>query len=328
MGRTLRRVAVAGITVVTIVAVPTAALAAPTDLARARRAVSYLATQQRSNGAIYAFSPVGSTADAVMAFVASGGGRDQMIRALGFLRRRVAAGAVKKIGLQAKVVLAATAAQRDPRTFGGRNLVKAIRGRLGGDGHFGSSSVFDDALAVLALEATGLTPALRAASWLLTAECPDGGWAYDEPYDSSTDDADCWDGTVGDYFPADSNTTGYVVQALVGMQATDWSGTAPFDFFDAIRAGGGWPYSAGFDADANSTGLVIQAYAAAGIAVPSGGMIALRKFQNLRCGAFAFSVGGPADVGATIGAVPGLMRKAFPLSGSVRRGLVPTGACP
>jgi hypothetical protein len=325
MGQTLRRVAVAGIAVVTIVAVPSAALAVPSDLVRARRAVSYLATQQRPNGAIRAFSPAGSTADAVMAFVASGVGRDQMRRALGFLRRRVAAGKVTQIGLQAKVVLAVTASHRDPRTFGGTNLVKAIRSQLGGDGHFGTSAVFDDALALLAIEAAGRTPALRAATWLLSAECPDGGWAYDKPYDSTTDDTHCSDGVI-DYFPSDTNTTGYVIQALVAMRSTDWTG-APFSFFDDVRAGAGWPYSAGLDADANSTGLVIQAYSAAGVPVPTGGMIALRKFQNVRCGAFAYSVGGPADVGATIGAVPGLMRKAFPLSGIVRRGLVPTAEC-
>jgi hypothetical protein len=328
MGRTLRRMAVATVATVALVAVPLAAIAAPiADRTRAARAVSYLAKQQRPNGSIVAFSPVGSTADAVLAFVASGSGRDRMNRALGFLRRRVAGGHVTALGLQAKVVIAVSAARRDPRTFGGTNLVKAIRSQLGSDGHLGTSAVFDDALGVLAIEAAGLTPALRAASWLLAAECPDGGWAYDTPYDASTDDRHCDDGSGSDYFLSDTNTTSYVVQALIEMQAADWTGRTPFQFFSKVRAGG-WPYTGGFEADANSTGLVIQAYAAAALRVPNGGMIALRRFQDVGCGAFAFNVGGPPDVGATIGAVPGLLREALPFSGSVRRGLAHTTACP
>lgn len=331
MGPTLRRVIVAAASAVVIVAVPVAAVAAPlTDQQRAARAVSYLAGQQKPSGAIVAFSAIGSTADAVLAFVAAGVGRDQMNAALGFLRRQVVAGNVTDIGLQAKVVLAATAAGRDPRTFGGTNLVKAIRDQLGSDGHFGTSAVFDDALSLLAIESAGQTPALRTSTWLLEAQCPDGGWAYDKPYDNSTDDADCFDGTGTDFFTADTNTTSYVVQALIAMQATDWPGTTPFQFFKSVRAGSaaGWPYSDGFDADANSTALVLQAYASAGLATPAGSLIALRKFQYASCGAFAFNVGGPADVGASIGAVPGLLRRAIPFTGTVRRGLVPVAGCP
>jgi hypothetical protein len=338
MGPTLRRVVsaatsalvVLSITMLSVAAGADVTAAAPlTDQQRSERAVSYLAGQQRPSGAIVAFSPVGSTADAVLAFVAAGIGREQMNAALGFLRRQVVAGKVTDLGLQAKVALAVTAANRDPRSFGGTNLVQSIRTQLASDGHFGSSAVFDDALAVLAIESAGLTPALRAATWLLEAQCPDGGWAYDKPYDSSTDDADCFDGTGTDYFTADTNTTSYVVQALIGMQATDWPGTTPFQFFKAVRTGstGGWPYSAGFDADANSTALVLQAYASAALASPPGSLIALRKFQNAACGAFAFNVGGPADVGASIGAVPGLQRKALPFTGTVRAGLVPVTAC-
>jgi hypothetical protein len=328
MGRTLRRVAIVTTTALTLVVVPLAASAAPiADRTRAARAVSYLAKQQRANGSIVAFSPVGSTADAVLAFVASGTGRDRMNRALGFLRRQVAGAHVTELGLQAKVVIAVSAARRDPRSFGGTNLVRTIRSQLGSDGHFGTSAVFDDALAVLAIESVGLAPALRAASWLLAAACPDGGWAYDRPYDASTDDRHCDDGSGTDYFLSDTNTTSYVVQALIEMHAADWAGRTPFQFFSKVRSGG-WPYSGGFEADANSTALVIQAYAAAGLPVPKGGMIALRKFQAVGCGAFAFNAGGPADVGATIGAVPGLLRRALPFSSPVRRGLAHTTPCP
>jgi hypothetical protein len=330
MGRTLRRLAAAFISVV-VVAIPlTAHSALLTDQRRAERAVAFLASKQRPNGSIVAFSPVGSTADAVVAFVAAGVGRTRMGKAIGYLRTQVAAGKVGTVGLQAKVVLAVSAAGLDPRAFGGKNLIKALRDTVSG-GHFGSSAVFDDAMALLAIESAGVTPGSTTANWLLAAQCPDGGWAYDQPYEGVSDDAHCYDGSPTDYFSSDSNTTSYVVQALTNMSKTDWVAD-PFAFFPTVRDHTkGWGYSAGFTTDANSTALVLQAYATAGLPTPSGGMTALRKLRYPACGAFAYSYDGSKktdpDVGATIGAVPGILRATFPLSGRVRTGLPRVKAC-
>jgi hypothetical protein len=314
--------------------VPASAQAAAlTDAQRARRAVAYLAQQQRPNGAIVAFSNIGSTSDAVMAFVAAGEGRTQMNRAIAFLRGRVSSGAVNTIGLQAKVVMAVSAAGLDPRNFGGQNLLAGIRSTIGPDGHYGDAAVFDDALAVLAVESAGLTPSVRAANWLLSAQCPDGGWAYDAPYQSGIDDAHCFDGSGTDFFTSDSNTTSYVVQGLTEMASTDWI-ASPFAFFDTVRdpANGGWSYSAGFLAtDANSTGLVLQAYSATGQTTPHGALAALRRLQYPACGAFAYSWNGAVksdpDVGATVGAVPGMLLTAFPVHGAVADTLPAIKAC-
>lgn len=331
MGRTLRRVVASLLSAAVVAAAPAAAHAAVlTDRQRAERAVAYLASKQRDNGSIVAFSPIGSTADAVGAFVAAGVGRVKMRNAIAFLRDRVAADKVDTVGLQAKVVLAVTAAGLDPRTFGGTNLVAAIRGTLAG-GHFGTSAVFDDATALLALEAAGVTPTAATATWLAAAQCPDGGWAYDQPY-APGDDRHCNDGSGNDFFTSDTNTTSLVVQALTGLSSTAWV-HSPFAFFTKLRddARGGWGYTAGFGTDANSTALVLQAYAAAARPTPSGGLIALRKLQYPRCGAFAFSyrggTKGDPDVGATIGAVQGLLREPFPVSGTVASGLPAVPAC-
>jgi len=322
MGRIPARLAAAALCAGVLVGVAGSVHAAPlTDRARAERAVAYLASRQKASGAIVAFSPIGSTADAVSSFAAAGVGRTRMNRALGFLRGRVQAGRVDSIGLQAKVVLAVSAAGANPRDFGGVNLVRALRDTLAG-GHFGASAVFDDATAVLALESAGVTPGTNVAAWLLKAQCPDGGWAYDLPY-TPGDDAHCFDGSGTDFFTSDSNATSLVVQALARMSSTDWL-ASPFAFFDTVRDGvnGGWAYSTAFIAtDANSTGLVLQAYVAAGLRIPAGGLQALRKLQYARCGAFAFTSSGATkgdpDVGATIGAVPGLLRTPFPVSGAV-----------
>ena len=82
-----------------------------------------------------------------------------MRAALGYLRRQVAAGNVSGVGLQAKVVMAVSAAGRDPRTFGDTNLLQAIRSQIGDDGHIGDAAVFDQALGVLAIEPAGMKPA-------------------------------------------------------------------------------------------------------------------------------------------------------------------------
>ncbi|MEO8292827.1 MAG: hypothetical protein ABI635_06775, partial [Actinomycetota bacterium] len=44
----------------------------------------------------------------------------------------------------------------------------------------------------------------------------------------------------------------------------------------------------------------------------SGGFGALRRLQ-LNCGAWPYQAGGPADVGATIGAILGILRQPLPV---------------
>jgi hypothetical protein len=340
MGRTLRRVTATLLTVAVsgavVLSFAASARAAPlTDQQRADRAAAYLRAHQRENGSIVAFSAIGSTADAVSAFVAAGVGRTAMTNAIGYLRAQVALGHVTQIGQQAKVVIAVDAAGLNPATFGGTNLLATISSTIGSGGHYGTSAVLDDALVMLAIESSGAVPPTKAAVWLLEAQCPDGGWAYDKPYDKTTgDNAHCSDGPK-DFFPSDSNTTSYVVQALANMSDTDWVHD-PFGssgFFSHLRdkVRGGWPYSSGLPTDANSTALVVQAYRAAKLAVPVGSIQALRNLQYTSCGAFAYSwskgTRTGADVGATIGAILGLLRKPFPVSGEVAAGVPAVPKC-
>lgn len=316
-----RRLVAPLLTLAVVVALPTSAGATLTNQERAERGASFLAFAQKPNGSIPAFSPIGSTADAVLAFVATGvGRRDQIRSALAYLRRQVIAGNVVGVGLQGKVVMAASAAKRDPRDFGGENLLKQIRSTIDDDGHMDDAAVFDQALGMLAIESAGVDPSAKVIGWLHDAQCPDGGWAYDAPYAPATDDEHCDDGD-SDFFTSDSNTTAYVIQAMEAGGAGSFDHD-PFSFFDTVRDGdhGGWAYSTGFlVTDSNSTGLVIQAYASADEPLPSGALDALRDLQYRRCGAWAFTWDGDArtepDVGATIGAVPGILRTPLPIRG-------------
>lgn len=340
MGSTRRRV-IASLSVIGVLA-GTAGVAGASPRAaadRVRSAIAYLATQQRPNGSIPAFSPIGSTSDAVLSIVAAGVGKPQLRAALVYLRRQVLADRVSTIGLQAKVAMAAAAAGRDPRSFGDLNLVKALRATIGADGRFGDAPVFDDALAVIALEASGAKVPVRAVTWLLDAQCPDGGWQYDEPA-SPGEDEDCLSATdpANDFFASDTNTTSYVVQAIEaaggGTIAND-----PFAFFTSIRDAryGGWGYSWGVEtSDANSTALVIQAYVSAGMPLPRGAMAALRALRDTSCGGWSFTwVEGPdgptpddPNPGATIGAVLGILRQPLPVPpGAVRGAATPRPGC-
>jgi hypothetical protein len=332
MHRMLRRSAVAvfGLALVAGAAGPAFALS---DHGRATRGSAYLVSQQQPDGSINGFSPIGSTSDAVLAFVASKVGGAAMNRAIGFLQAQTSIGKVVGIGLTAKVVMALDAAGRNPRRFGGHNLLKEIESTRGRDGHYGTSSVFDDALAVLAVVSAGDTPPAAASTWLLDGQCPDGGWAYDAPYDPQHDDAHCHSGD-GDFFNSDSNTTSYVVQGLEATAHPDWTAD-PFAFFDTLRdpEHGGWSYDASFvTTDANSTSLVIQAYVAASRSLPKGGLAALRDLQHAKCGAWAYSwngdqIGDP-DVGATIAAIPAVLQISLPIPpGHPKKGVPGVPSC-
>jgi hypothetical protein len=334
MGRTLRRVALLFVASSLLVwqGAPANAL---TDATRAARAVSYLASQQRQDGSIRAFSAIGSTSDAILAIVAAGTGHAAMYKALTYLHSQTAAGNVNTIGLRAKVALALEATGQNPHGFAGHNLLREITSTLGSDGRFASASVLDQSLAILAIEGNDETAPVSSVNWLATAQCPDGGWAYDQPYNPTDDDAHCLSisAPATDYFESDTNTTAYVVQAQESAGTAAFV-TNPFPFFRVIRdpVHLGWGYTWGFQTtDADSTALVIQAYKSAGKSAPKESLIAMRELQYAACGAFAFTWNGSKrsgpDIGATIGAVPGLLHMAFPFKGAVVGNPPATPAC-
>ncbi len=309
------------------------AAAGPTLGKRARVATGYLASQQQADGSLPGFTPIGSTSDAILSFVAARRGSKQVARALDFLREHIEdANNVGRIG---KVVMAVEAAGADPRDFGGRDLIQELRDSRQQSGQYGADTpddpfdgeVINHALAVLALAAAGQDPGRQATSWLIEAQCPDGGWQYNDP-PAETDDEHCNNGTEFDPI-TDTNTTSYALQAIVaGVGATDLTYN-PFRYLRSVRdrRKDGW----GFDAnnrltDTNSTALVIQAFAAYRKELPTGAMRALTKLQYRLCGekrgAFAHSYEqredgsykktGP-DVGATIGAILGLLKEPLPV---------------
>jgi hypothetical protein len=312
---------------IAIAATPAAAI---TDRRRAWAAAGYLASRQAEDGTFAgSVSPVGGTADAVVSLVAARRGPRVIGRSLGYLADQVRGGEVDTVGLRAKVVMAARAGGRNPRRFGGENIVHDIRMTLQSDGRYGETTpVFDQTLAILALTGVGVPIPESAETWLAQAQCDDGGWQYDEPA-AGDDDEHCWDGTDTDFFQSDTNTTALAVQALESVGAEP-PGADPFGYFDAARdpIKRGWGYDLTFNlTDANSTSLVIQAFVASDRDAPHTAERALRNLQYDVCGnnhgAFALSWQDPEgdgtykrtgpDTYATTGAILGLLDQALPV---------------
>lgn len=309
----------------------TAAAAAPSLKRRARVAAGYLATQQQSDGSLPGFSPLGSTADAVVSLVAAKRGPRMIREAVAYLEANVAE--ADTIGETAKLVMAVVAAGQDPLDFGGRNLVQEIVSSEQNNGRYGATTeVFNHALAMLALEAAPTAdPSTNALTWLVEAQCGDGGWQFDEPARAAEDEHCANAQDAGDFFQSDTNTTSYAVQAIAAHpQATAPLENSPFRFFRQIRdpEKRGWGYTWAFRlTDTNSTALVIQAFRAAGKALPKGAMRALKKLQYRLCGkrggAFPYSyepreAGGynktGPDAGATIAGILGLLKRPLPIA--------------
>ena len=106
-------------------------------------------------------SSLGATMEAVFAIV--GGGEDPATWVQGgstpisFLESQ-ASNALATPGDTAKLILAAVAAGRDPRDFGGLDLVSSLEAALDEGGLYGgpqAGNVFAQSLAILALNATG-----------------------------------------------------------------------------------------------------------------------------------------------------------------------------
>jgi hypothetical protein len=299
-------------------------VAAATKSGRARMAVHWLSHQQNDDGSFPGFSTIGSTADAVVAFSAAERSPDDIAEALDFLRTNEAD--VDSIGEIAKVVMALEAGGANPRDFAGRDLVQEILDSRQPTGRFGATTeVLNHALAMIALKAAGVERTEAEVDWLLSAQCDDGGWQFDEP-PGLRDNSHC-QSPDGDFFVSETDATAYAVIALAGEKR--WSRTAPkspFRFFKVRRdrVKKGWGYDLTYPiTSSNSTALVIEAYRTHDKSLPDGATKALIKLQYRLCGeragAFAFSyenVDGKwqrqdPDVGATIGSILGLVPRPY-----------------
>ena len=269
----------------------------PVDPARATAAIDWLAGELDSNGGtLPGFTPGstdwGVTADAVLTHVAAGRGgdasaqaaTDQLSGALpAYTTFEPDIAGVRVAGATAKVLLVLISQGRDTSDIGsvggtgGVDLEAELRSLMGTtvehagrfadrvpDPTWDASNGFGQALSVLALaRTTGGVPA-EAVAYLMTQQCPAGGFRLSYPplagpaVGCTTDPS------------ADGDSTALAVQALLATTRTPTSDAALARAVAWLIArqdpstggfGGSGPTSA---VNANSTGVIAQALRAAG----------------------------------------------------------------
>lgn len=204
----------------------------------------------------------GLTADAVLAFAASGTNAGPAAKAWGWLSTpdNVAAytgdgKAEAYAGATAKLALTAEVRHVDPTAVGGRDLVAQLRGLLAPGGRFTDRSQYGDfsnsfgqSYALLALARTDKGAPGAAVSFLAGTRCADGG------YPASFGAATC---------TSDPDATALAVQALLATGRTHAAATGARWLAAHQGADGGFA-AAGGPENANTTGLAAQALSAAG----------------------------------------------------------------
>ncbi len=294
--------------------VPTAQAAGPYREA-ALGALSWIASQQQADGSFPGFGP-GSTADAVFAICAVGGDPNGFLRGENSPISFLAAHAQELFthaGGTAKAILAVLCAGKDPRRFGGVDLVAALEKAY--DGRTGSygDNLTEHAFAILALSAAGRPIPAAAVDHLRRTQTPEGGWA--------------WDGNPASG-GADTNSTALAVQALIasGVATSDPAVRNALAYLHTQQnADGGFPYAKpspwGSESDTNSTAYVIQALLSAGEdpegpawTVEGHTPLSFLLGMQLPNGAFRWQAPVPGENAlATYQAVPALMLRPFPL---------------
>lgn len=291
----------------------TPAASAEADL---QAAATWLMSQQGEDGGFAGLdgtSDPSITIDAIVALVAAGergiDTQEAVDDAVAWLGEgdRTLVYAQTGQGQAAKLVLGAVAAGADPHDIANVDPLALIEAGPSAETGLYGRGVFDHALCLLALAATGSEVPDDAIAVLETTQTPEGGWAFD--------------GTVAEG-AADSNTTSLVVQALVALGRADSPlvADAMGYLLTAVDGATGATFQpgAGFPADSSSTALVMQAVIAVGDDPASDAWgnlpAALAAFQN-DSGAFHYS---PDDLGdnifATVQAIPAVAGMALPVT--------------
>jgi energy-coupling factor transport system substrate-specific component len=187
------RVELSGVVATLLAVLALGAISTPSAQADTDRAASWLVSMQNPDGGWGASperdSSTETTSWAALGLAAAGRNPLDVARSgrtpIDFLRNN--AEELGSPGDFARTILVLEAAGVDPRSFGGRNLVAALRDKRAANGSWvgwpGSTS-----FAIMALRAADADGGLdHSLSWLAKAQNPDGGWG-DVPEPPSTAD--------------------------------------------------------------------------------------------------------------------------------------------
>lgn len=273
-------------------------------------ATAFLVAQQQPDGSFPGFSgepDTGTTIDALMALAAaSSTGIDvkaPTALALDFLGQadNALVYAQTGVGQAAKLSLALTTVGIAPPTIADVDPNSIIAfGQNEETGIYGGG-VYDHALAMLALSASGEDVPESAYTALADTQGESGGWAFDASVEAGA---------------ADGNTTALVIQAIVAAGQRESDLIAPaMAFLESTISSDGAAFNDDPSSvpDSNSTAIAIQA-AIATDGDPTDLLTALLAFQN-DSGAFFYQPSDTSDnLLSTVQAIPALAGVAFPFT--------------
>lgn len=286
---------------------------AATDSERVTKALDYLHACQNTDGGFAekdAASSEALTAWAIIAIASAGedpnAWKVKGVSPVQYLSKRSASW--KQTTDVARTVLAAVAARKNPRDFGGVDLVGKLRSTavpVGSDAEHLGPYINSHIWAMIALKAAGEKPSSKHAEWLMGQQNSDGGWGW----------------AAG--LPSDSNDTAAALQALAaaGVSPSSTAVTRALTYLRARQGSdGGFAYSAGSASDVNSTAWVVQGLIAAGqnpATWTKNGRSPLTYLRKLQSSSgyvrFAASAS-PNPLLSTVQAVPALGLKPFPVA--------------
>jgi prenyltransferase/squalene oxidase-like repeat protein len=300
-------VALGAVAIGLVLIVPAAAAAATP----AERAERYILKAQNKDGGFGATADGSSsplyTGWAGLALGSSGRNPQDVKRRNGrsvarYVLRR--AGALRDIGEIERTVLLAKVAGLNPRSFGGRNLVREIEGRRRSTGSI-SGFVSYTAFGILALRASGASAGKSTITWLMQSQNADGGFGVAR---SSASDADM---------------TGAALQALaaVGRAGSPAAGRAARWLSDNQHGDGGFGLAKGSASNAQSTSYAVQGLIA--VDAGAGAVSRARAFllkRQLADGSIAYSSASTqTPVWVTAQALMALEGKPLPLATAPRK---------
>lgn len=286
--RRLAALAAAPLLAGVLVAAPGSAQAAPN--ANASSASYWLVNQLTDGLAVYDYeyegetyttTDVGLTIDVLQALVDSGTQTAKQATIATALEGKV--GSYTSAGGTGKLITAISGAGKNPRSFGGVDLVARVEGKVvdGGDeaGRAVDSPDYSNtqtqALVVRALADEDSPKVASTLGYLLKQQCADGGFRSamfteavaddpEDPYDYAIDavDRQCGDSTTSGDDDETIDATSFAVQALIAARAQGASVQSQLSkavryLLDEQGADGGFENDG--SANANSTGLAAAA---------------------------------------------------------------------
>ena len=273
------------------------------------RALDYLKGRQQSDGGFA--EPGGGSSEQLTSWVVcavAACGQDAATwrksgkTPLDYLARR--AGNTSKLTDLEKDCLAVSSAGANPRSFGGRDLVAAIKSRMGADGHIGDL-VNEHCWGLIALAAAGEQGLDSSRAWLEARQNIDGGFGY--ATDSGSDPDDTGAALQALVASGDNGRSNSVVRALSYLQ-----------FCQAPDGGFSWQTDG---SNVGSTAWCVQGLCAAGDDPASdkwkrSGKTPLDFLSKMQQGDGHYKYTNSADSNPawmTAEAIPAVLKKAFPI---------------